>query len=460
MPQTRTTDHQPIIAILGCGYVGLTTAALFAASGCKVYALEINQQRLTTIKAGKSFFYEEGIEPLLAHGIATGNIIPSDSYHQAIPSADFIFSCVGTPDNADGSANLSYVFEAAESAGKLMKHTAVYVQKSTVPVGTGRAVEAQLRLLNATARYVSNPEFLREGTAIADALWPDRTVVGSDDPEAAEAVLGLYRQLAAQRQVVAKLCGLQHGTTASTEPAYITTSLASAELIKVSANAFLALKISFANSIAKLADQAGADIREVMDVVGADNRIGRSFLNAGRGYGGGCFPKDVSGLIRSAEDHGVEMEIMRAVEEVNQSMPHYIINKAETALGASLADKRIAVLGIAFKSGTSDVRRSPGIAIANTLANMGAQVSVYDPEAIGETAELQTDITRVDSLQTATAQAEVVFVATDWPEFKDARLLSRLAQKNSWHLLVDCMNCLDGPSGTWPAKMRYIGVGH
>ena len=438
---------QPTVTIIGCGYVGLTTAAVLANCGVQVRAIETNPQRLSTIQKGHAFFYELGINELLANALKQNALVVTDSYEQAVPDSSIVFSCVGTPDNPDGSSNLEYVHEAAAQAAEYMKPGTIFAQKSTVPVGTGKDLESKLKGI----AYVSNPEFLREGTAISDTLWSDRVVAGSDDPAAAQTVLDLYKTVESCRENICKLAGIE----APTQPAqttYVQTNLNSAELIKVTANAFLALKISFANSIAKLADHAGADVVDVMDAVGADHRIGRAFLNAGRGYGGGCFPKDVSGLIRSAEDFGVDMEIMKAATEVNDSMPHYIIRKAQEAIGGSFKGKYLAVLGLAFKAGTSDARRSPAITIANTLAELGANVHVYDPEAIEEAKEhLVPGIKRFTTIGEAIKDAEAIFIATDWPEFKDY----------DWNslqnvLIVDCMNCLPKSNAL---TGKYIGVG-
>lgn len=445
----------PTVTVIGCGYVGLTTAAILANCGVTVYAVEINQSRLSSIKQGKSFFYEEGIDRLIATGLASKRLIPTGDYAAGVPESGIVFSCVGTPDNDDGSSNLSYVYDAARRAISLMDKDAVFVQKSTVPVGTGKQLQTVFRQAGKPNSYVSNPEFLREGTAIGDTLWFDRVVVGSDDPAAGQQVAGLYRLVEKHRDTIAKLAGL---TPPAVPPAarYITTGQESAELIKVSSNAFLALKISFANSIAMLADQTGADTTEVMDAVGADRRIGRAFLNAGRGYGGGCFPKDVSSLIRSAEDHGVKMEVMRAVADVNQSMPHYVINKATNVFGRSFEGSKVAVLGVAFKAGTSDVRRSPGITIANTLAAQGAIVSAHDPAALEEADELHDTILRCDDIRSAVDGAEAIFITTDWPEFVQHGI-DQLAAMSGAKLIVDAMNCLD--KSAQASDVTYIGVG-
>ncbi|MEX1052008.1 MAG: UDP-glucose/GDP-mannose dehydrogenase family protein [Patescibacteria group bacterium] len=447
---------KPNITVIGSGYVGLTTSAIMANCGYTVYALEVNSQRLDIIKQGRSFFYEEGLDNLVGAAVKRGSLIPTDSYEKSIPNSDIIFSCVGTPDNPDGSSNLSYIFAAAEEAAKHIKPGTVYVQKSTVPVGTAEKIKAIFKKYEIKSSYLSNPEFLREGTAIADSIWFDRVVIGAQDSQAIEQVANLYRTVEKSSKNLLKIARIKQPKTLP-KSQYIFTNLASAELIKVSANAFLALKISFANSIAKLADQTGSNIKEVMDGIGSDNRIGRAFLNAGRGYGGGCFPKDVSGLIRSAADFGVPMEIMEAATEVNTSMPHYIINKAEQKLGGSFKGKKIAVLGLAFKAGTSDARKSQAIVIANTLVAKGAVVKAYDPKAAEQARRegLSTKITVCDSALGTIKDADSVFFTTDWPEFKKPTLLRQLKKDM---LVVDCMNMLDR---IFIAKKQldYVGVG-
>lgn len=442
------------ITVLGAGYVGLTTATLFANSGYKVYLIEPNPKRLKVIKTGKSFFYEQGIGPLIAKAIKDRSLIPTDSYEQAVPHSKFVFSCVGTPDNPDGSSNLSYVFSAAESAAKLMKPGTVYIQKSTVPVGTGVKVSATIYAEQKDFSYVSNPEFLREGTALSDSLYFDRIVVGGNDHRANQEVLDLYVSVETGRDKIAKLAGIPIKDTTGE---YMETNLNGAELVKVTANAFLALKISFANNIAKLADQAGADINQIMDAVGSDRRIGRAFLGAGRGYGGGCFPKDVSGLISSAEEHGVDMPIMAAATDVNESMAGYIANKAKSLLG-TLEGKRIAVLGLSFKAGTSDARRSPGVKLANILDKNGATVFAYDPEANGEAEEeLRNGVKTVHSLEAAVKGTDAVFVTTKWPEFLSYDL-SKLAASMAGTLFVDAENAYN-IEDVEKAGLQYVGVG-
>ena len=443
------------LTVLGAGYVGLTTAALLAHAGYTVYVVEPNPKRLDVIKQGRSFFFEEGLDPVIAAGIEKGTLIPTDSYEASVPNSRVVFSCVGTPDHPDGSSNLTYVFSAAKEAAKYLSDGAVYVQKSTVPVGTGTRIEELFKELGKKIEYVSNPEFLREGTALFDTLCFDRVVVGGRHKEAVERTLNIYRNIETYKHEIA---GLANITLKEVEGKYIAANLNSAELIKVTSNAFLALKISFANSIAKLADQVDADVVEVMDAVGADARIGRAFLNAGRGYGGGCFPKDVSGLIMSGLEHGVDLEIMTAAQEVNTSMAGYIVEKLRDALDGDLAGKKVAVLGLAFKAGTSDVRRSPGVLIANVLSKSGAITTAYDPQATEEAGEeLHGSVTLKDSIDAAIQGAEAIIVATDWPEFI-GHDLADYRERMDGNVFVDAVNGFAIPH-VKATGLQYIGVG-
>jgi len=454
MMLTTLPTANATITVLGAGFVGLSTASLLANAGYTVYLIEPNKDRLDVIKTGKSFFFEEGINPLIKKAIESGTLIPTDSYEDSVSKSSIIFSCVGTPDNPDGSSNLSYVFSSAEQAADHMLDDAIYVQKSTVPVGTGRQIINKILKTKPSVRYVSNPEFLRESTALCDTLFFDRVVVGGDSVEANLEVIGLYKKLESCRDDIAKLGGIAHKNGSGD---YIKTSLNSAELIKVTANAFLALKISFANSIAKLADSVDADIVEVMNAVGADPRIGRAFLSAGRGYGGGCFPKDVTGLIMSGLDHGIDLEIMRSAQVVNASMPGYIVEKLKNAMDGSLKGKKVAVLGLAFKSGTSDVRKSPGVGLANSLSEAGAVVSAYDPEANNEAAhDLRRDVTLASTTNQALTDVDAVVIATEWPEFTS--LTGEEFQKTmAGNIIVDAINAYGDKFTSY--DLRYIGVG-
>lgn len=441
------------IVVIGSGYVGTTLAALHATLDHQIISLDTDPQKVSIINSGKSPFYEEGLPELIKHGVAQGTLSATQDYKSAITDADIIFSCVGTPDKPDGSSDLSYIYEVAKSCAKYIKKDAIFVQKSTVPTGTGEKVSA---LLPNACHCVSNPEFLREGTAIADSLLTDRVVVGGKNKQAVQKVIALHKQTLNNTKKIASIAGIQlPDKTTKHKTDFVATNLESAELIKVSANAFLALKISFANSIAKLCDETGANIIEVMDGVGSDHRIGRAFLNAGRGYGGGCFPKDVSGLIASSLEYGVDMPIMTAATEVNQSMPGYIINKVGESYG-SFVDKKITVLGLAFKAGTSDTRRSPAIEIANRLSKLGAVVSTYDPEADDEAKnELEPNINIRPTLQASLKDVQIIFIATNWPEFTIENIQQVVKDKV---VIVDCMNSLDSLA-VRTAGFNYIGVG-
>lgn len=451
-------------AVIGMGYVGIAYAAILANAGHKVYAIEVNPERLESLQNGKSFSHEDHLDPLLAAGLKSGLLVPLDSYQDAIAESDIIFSCVGTPDNADGSSNLSYVYDVANQVSKLAGDgEKVFVQKSTVPVGVGEKLEQLFKDNGTNVQYVANPEFLREGTAVVDTLWFDRVVVGGSKKRATATIINLYKQVTAQRGNIAARAGLTPPSTRGVNAdEYIVTSINSAELIKVTANAFLATKITFANSIAKLADAAHADIVEVMDAVGADPRIGRAFLSAGRGFGGGCFPKDVSGLISSSTDYGVEIDILHAVVQENDSMPGYIIDKAMNAApDRSLAGKNVAVLGLTFKAGADDFRKSPSIRIANLLVEtVGANVTAYDPvadEILHTKGNLNDKVSLTESVDEALTGADVVFIATNWQQFK-AIDADRYAELMSGTLFVDCMNSFS-PDVIRSAGLTYIGVG-
>jgi len=442
------------IAIFGAGYVGLTSAVLFANSGFKVQLVEIDKAKLESLQSGIPFFYEHGVQELLKQALSDNSLVATNDAEKALKDADVVFSCVGTPDNPDGSSNLSYVFKVASTVAELSDNIK-FVQKSTVPVQTGSKIEQLFKDNKKSIDYVANPEFLREGTAIQDSLWFDRVVVGGSNKIANNKILNIYRQTEENREKMEKISKLN--ISKQTKGKYISTDRNSAELIKVTANAFLALKISFANSIAKLADEAGADIVDVMDAVGSDKRIGRAFLDAGRGYGGGCFPKDVSGLIASASEHGVNMPIMVAATRVNESMPGYIAEKAKKILG-SLKDKKVTVLGLSFKAGTSDARKSPGVKLANILERAGAKVSAYDPYANSEAKkELRSNITVGKSTIEALKGTEAVFIATEWPEFIKMDL-SKVVATMDGILFFDAVNAFD-TSKINEAGLKYYGVG-
>lgn len=446
----------PKLTVLGAGYIGLTTAALFAHSGFSVYLVDPDKKRLNVIKTGRSFFHEKGLDPIIKSALKMGTLIPTDSYSESIPQSPIVLSCVGTPDNPDGSFNLTYVFNAVKEASKFLKTDSIFVQKSTVPVGTGNQIEKILNKSNRKVHYVSNPEFLREGISVYDTLCFDRIVVGGKNKKTIEKIFSIYRCLEDCRDSISILTDIEIGPN---EGKYIATSINSAELIKISSNAFLAMKISFANSIAKLADQVDADIIEVMDAVGADKRIGRDFLNAGRGYGGGCLPKDVSGLIASGIQNGVDLEIIKSTQSINDSMPGYIIEKLQKNMDGNIKDKTIAVLGMSFKAGIDDTRRSPGILIANLLDKAGANVSIFDPQVKAEfVTNLHKNISWSQSIDDAINKAEAIIIATEWPDFIEYDVKKYASKLHGKKIFVDGINRFS-KSDITNAGLTYIGVG-
>lgn len=445
------------IAIIGAGYVGLPIATVLAYSGYTVYIIETNKNRLESIKKGQSFFHEEGLDKIIKATLKTGNLIATNSYAKSIPNCNIIFSCVGTPDNLDGSLNLTYIFNAAEEVSRYISSGTIYVQKSTVPVGTGKRIKEIFKTNNKHATYVSNPEFLRESSELYDILCPDRVVVGGEDKIAVNRILNVYKQIERHRNRIANLSNVQ---IKPCETKFISTDINSAELIKVTANAFLALKISFANSIAKLADKVDADIVEIMKAVGSDKRIGHDFFEAGRGYGGGCLPKDVSGLIASGMQNNVSLDIVKVTQEINNSMPSYIVEKLRNAMDANLDGKKIAVLGLTFKPGTSDMRQSPGILIANLLQKANSIITIYDPcvkHKANDDIFIHHSITLHKSIESTIKNVDAIVVSTGWPEFLNYEA-AEYAESMRGKVFVDAVNQFS-ISDIEDAGLTYVGVG-
>lgn len=473
----RGIPMPPTVTVFGAGYVGLTTAALLAATGTKTYLVEPNPDRLDVIMQGRSWFSEDGLDPLVAEGIRSRKLIPTSDYQVPIRSSQIVISCVGTPDLEDGSCDLSQVFSVARQVADCAEGNLLFVQKSTVPMGTGDDVEKLFADAGKPVSVLSNPEFLREGTAIFDSLFPDRVVVGGADKWAIAKIFSLYRQIERSRLQIAAKAGIptsQSGrmsclraiaakmgaTRALPErPNYLAMDRTSAELVKVAANAFLATKISYANFIATLADEGGADARIVLNAIGQDGRIGRAFLRPGLGWGGGCFPKDVKALIAASMRHGVLPDILDGASSINARMPDHILNKVENALGKSLDGARSAVLGLSFKEGTSDTRRSPAIKLANRANRRGSNVRVYDPVAVEEAKpDLDGSIAIAQSVTDACNGAEVIFVAVRWPEFLNASPADYAAMAQPGAIFVDAGDAFDRQE-IEDAGLVYIGIG-
>lgn len=433
------------IAVIGTGYVGLSTAAILSNVGFTVYTVDVDESKINTLKKGKSHFFEIGMDSFVKKGIESKKLIPTLNHEEALENADIVFSCVGTPDLPDGSPNLEYIFQVADSLASHAKNNVIFVQKSTVPVGTGKQLIHHIEKQNPklSFSYVSNPEFLREGSAVFDTLNMDRLVLGSNNEKARKTLIDIFKQVDEFSKTVNQDDFIEYAKTyvnnlnddGSFENRVIESNIESAELIKVTANAFLALKISFANSIALLCEKTDAQINEVMDGIGADRRISRSFLYAGLGWGGGCFPKDVSGLISTSESFGVTNPIMNGAVEINTRMIQTVLEKVK-----KLNKNRISILGLAFKPGTSDVRKSQSIKLANLLAEKGYSVKAFDPQAMHEAKEdLSERVQIVDSIETCMEDTEVIIVATEWNEFKKYNW-SQISKEIT---IIDARNALD-----------------
>ncbi|THF71494.1 UDP-glucose/GDP-mannose dehydrogenase family protein [Deinococcus sp. Arct2-2] len=408
------------VAVVGTGYVGMGTAVMLASLGHQVVGIDVDQNKIEMLRRGELPIYEPGLEDLLR--ASQERLRWTDDYASAIPDADVIFICVGTPPLPSGQPNLRYVEGAAQSVARnLNGKLQVVVNKSTVPVGTGDWVSRILEehaLDYSAGRYVvvSNPEFLREGTALHDSLYPDRIVLGSASPEGIERLRQLYQPLL--EQTFTPPPGMPRPST-YTLPELVTTSLSSAEMIKYAANAFLALKISFANEIAGLCECVDADIEQVTHGIGCDGRIGHRFLSAGAGWGGSCFGKDTAALINTGSEYGYTMPILRAAVEVNQRQRHLIISKLQRHLHR-LQGKRVAVLGLAFKPNTDDLRDAPAHDCIARLMDLGAKVTVHDPVAMPHARREWAHLT-YDEAPTAEAAlrgADAVILMTEWDEYR------------------------------------------
>jgi len=413
------------VVMIGAGYVGLVSGACFAEFGANVICVDKDQGKIDALRAGGIPIYEPGLDSLVASSVAAGRLNFSTDLADAIAAADLVFIAVGTPSRrGDGYADLKYVYAAAAEIAVHLQGYTVIVDKSTVPVGTAREVQRIIKKTNPDADFdvASNPEFLREGSAISDFMRPDRVVLGVESERAEAALRELYRPL-----------------NLIEAPIHVT-NLESAEIIKYAANAFLATKISFINEISQLCEKTGADVHSVAKGMGLDGRIGRKFLHAGPGYGGSCFPKDTVALIRMAQEHGVSSRIVESVVEVNASQKARMVSKIRTALGGSEADKTIAVLGLTFKPGTDDMRDAPSLAILPALADKGAIIRAHDPQGMNEARkELGDTIAYVDSIAEAVRDADAVVLMTEWNEYRGLDL-AKLKSQMRGNVFVDLRN--------------------
>ena len=430
------------IVMIGSGYVGLVSGVCFADFGHTVTCVDKDAAKVEALRAGRIPIYEPGLEDLVAKNVRDGRLTFTTDLAGPVGEADAVFIAVGTPSRrGDGHADLSHVYAATREFAPALSGFTVVVTKSTVPVGTGDEVERILRETAPTAdvAVVSNPEFLREGAAIADFKRPDRIVVGLEDERARAAMTEVYRPLYLNAAPL------------------LFTDRRTAELIKYAANAFLAMKITFINEIADLCERVGADVQQVARGIGADNRIGAKFLHAGPGYGGSCFPKDTMALVKTAQDHDSPVRLIETTVAVNDTRKRAMARKIVQAAGGDVRGKTIAVLGLTFKPNTDDMREAPALAIVQALEDAGAQVRAYDPEGMEQARPLMPAVTFCASPYEAAEGAAAIAIVTEWDQFR-ALDLARLRTLVAEPVLVDLRN-IYRPDEVARHGFRHLGIG-
>jgi UDPglucose 6-dehydrogenase len=421
------------IAIIGSGYVGLVTGACFAEVGHEVICVDNDERKVKALRNGKVPIYEPGLEQLVQRNVSAHRLQFSGSIEEGVDNSEVVFIAVPTPPQIDGSVDLTYIERVAREIASVLKEYRVIVDKSTVPVKTGEKVADTIRRynkVNVDFDVVSNPEFLREGCAVADLLEPDRIVIGSNSERALAIMKKVYEPFMAPIMV---------------------TDINSAELIKHAANSFLALKISYINALSAICEASGADVEKVADGIGADKRIGRSFLNAGLGYGGSCFPKDIAAFIALSEQIGEPFQLLREVQRINQHQRERFVKKLRDTLWV-LKEKRIAVWGLTFKPDTDDVRSSVAVDLVNDLLREGALVTAYDPKGNERVQELNLcpGVRLANSALEAVQDAETLVLATEWPDFGNVDL-TEVRRRMHTPIVFDGRNLFD------PATMRDLG---
>jgi UDPglucose 6-dehydrogenase len=427
------------ICVIGTGYVGLVTGTCFADLGNQVTCLDLDSKRINNLLNGKMPIYEPGLEQLVKQNVQAKRLQFTTDYKQALEGAEYAFIAVGTPSGADGEADLQYVKSAAESIADIVNWPIVVINKSTVPVGTGDLVADVIRRRRGKRAIqfsvVSNPEFLREGTAINDFMNPDRVVLGSEDRAAANKVAEIYQPLGAT---------------------VIITDVRTAEMIKYASNAFLATRISFINEIGNICEELGADVREVALGMGYDKRIGHAFLVAGLGWGGSCFPKDVKALEHMAVLNGTQPQLLQAVMEINRNQRRRAVMKLRKVLG-SLNDKTIGVLGLSFKPNTDDIRDAAALEIIHLLQNEGASIRAYDPQAMENAAKVLNNVKLCENPYEVADGADALLLATEWNEFKqiDFGQVKKLLRNP---VILDGRNLWDSEH-LKAMGFTYIGIG-
>ena len=440
------------VGVVGTGYVGLVTGTCLAELGHEVTCVDNDDGKIERLKAGEIPIYEPGLEELVAANVDRGQLHFAGDIGEAVAKGlDVLFIAVGTPtdDNGTGGANLAYVYAAADEAGRALAAApaapdafTVVVVKSTVPAGTGRKVSAILSRHLPPQRFAvaSNPEFLREGNAIADFMEPDRIVVGSDSEDARRVLEQLYLPL-----------------TRKGHPLVATSAAETSELIKYAANAFLATKVTFINELARLCEAAGADIGELAVGVGLDDRIGPKFLTPGPGFGGSCFPKDLVALIKTANDYGSPVEIVETVIRANDRHKLMMVRKIRNELGGSVSGKRIGVLGLAFKANTDDMRNAPALTIVGQLLSEGAEVTAYDPVVAEQAKALLPELGLAESIEDTAKGVDAVVILTEWSDFRGIDWTT-LAPTMRRPLLIDLRNVCE-PKDVMRQGMEYVAIG-
>lgn len=435
------------LTFIGHGYVGLVSATVFADLGNTVWVIGHTPEKIKTLKKGIIPIYEPGLEELVRRNIKAKRLLFTLDYSPAIAQSDVIFIAVGTPPRENGEADLSVVFDVAKKLGQHLDGYTVVITKSTVPVGTSekiRKIIEEVKPQKAEFDYASVPEFLREGQAISDTLHPDRIVIGTDSPRAQDTLVELHKPIVVE------------GTT---ESQMVLTNIPTAEMIKYASNAFLATKISFANAIAQLSERTYADGPKVLEAIGLDRRIGSSFLNAGVGYGGSCFPKDVKALIAIAKQHNYDFNLLKEVEKINKQAMRDVVHKAERLLG-SFEKKIVTMLGLSFKPDTDDMRDAPSIVVVRELAKKGVKIHAYDPIAMENAKKIFSDVRAIEyfpDAYAAVAGSDLLVVMTEWNEFMQLDL-------NKIKKIMREPNMIDGRNIYTPEKARalgfnYVGIG-
>jgi UDPglucose 6-dehydrogenase len=434
------------IAVVGTGYVGLVTGTCFAETGVIVTCVDVDSKKIQQLKKGTVSIYEPGLDSMIKRNIEKGRLHFTTEIRDGIAGSEAIFIAVGTPPDEDGSADMQHVIKVATEIGRVISEYIVIVTKSTVPVGTSEIIrgfiqkELDKRKVNVQFDMASNPEFLKEGSAVEDFLKPERIVIGTNTEKAAEIMRKLYMPFLLNNHPILYM------------------DISSAEITKYAANAMLATRISFINEIANLCDILGADVNQVRKGIGSDSRIGSKFIYPGTGYGGSCFPKDVKALIKTAGDHGYEMNVVKAVEKTNNYQKSVLLKKIKKHYQENLVDKTICIWGLAFKPHTDDIREAPSIILINMLLREGAKIKVYDPAAMKETKKLlDNKIIFASDQYVALRGADAMVLMTEWPEFRIPDF-EKMAENMKEKTIFDGRNIYD-PAEIKKAGFMYYGIG-